>query len=73
MFGITENLVSTSRTGESLVKILRMIAKPGALFSGWTSALLCFSAASGFWLAGQSGKAIAWMILGLVEVTGVVA
>lgn len=55
------------------MKILRMIAKPGALFSGWTSALLCFSAASGFWLAGQRGKAMAWTVLGLIEVVAVIA
>ena len=52
--------------------ILKMIAKPGAWASGWTSAVLCFSAASGFWLAGQRGKASVWVVLGVVEVIAVV-
>jgi hypothetical protein len=54
------------------MNILRIIAKPGALVSGWTSAILCFSAASGFWLAGERGKAIAWTTIGLVEVVAIV-
>ena len=33
-----------------------MLSRPGALVSGWTSAILCFSAASGFWLAGETRK-----------------
>jgi hypothetical protein len=54
------------------MRILRMLSKPGALVSGWTSAALCFSAASGFWLAGERGKAIAWAVIGAVEVVAIV-
>ena len=42
------------------MRLLKILSKPGALVSGWTSAILCFSAASGFWLAGERGKAICW-------------
>jgi hypothetical protein len=54
------------------MNVLRIIAKPGAWASGWTSAILCFSAASGFWLAGEQKKAICWMVLGVIEVFAVV-
>jgi len=50
------------------MKILKMLSKPGALVSGWTIAILCFSAASGFWLAGERGRAIIWSVIGVVEV-----
>jgi hypothetical protein len=50
------------------MKILKMLSKPGALVSGWTSAILCFSVASGFWLAGERGRAIIWSVIGVVEV-----
>jgi len=51
--------------------LLKIIAKPGAWASGWTSAILCFSAASGFWLAAEHKKAIVWLVLGVVEVVAV--
>jgi hypothetical protein len=54
------------------MKLLKILSKPGALVSGWTSAILCFSAASGFWLAGERGKAICWIVLGAVEVLAIV-
>jgi hypothetical protein len=54
------------------MKILQMLSKPGALVSGWTSAILCFSAASGFWLAGERGRAICWTVIGVVEVVAIV-
>jgi len=54
------------------LKFLKTLAKPGAWASGWTSAILCFSAASGFWIAGQHKKSICWLVLGLVEVVAVV-
>jgi hypothetical protein len=53
------------------MKILEMISRPGALVSGWTSAILCFSAASGFWIAGERNRAIIWSVLGLAEVLAV--
>jgi hypothetical protein len=53
------------------MKFLEMISKPGALVSGWTSAILCFSAASGFWLAGARGKAACWLVIGIVEVIAI--
>ena len=52
--------------------ILKLLSKPAAWASGWTSAVLCFSAASGFWLAGQRGKAICWVALGVIEVVALV-
>jgi len=54
------------------MKLLKILSKPGAWVSGWTSAILCFSAASGFWLAGERGKAICWTVLGAVEVLAIV-
>lgn len=54
------------------MEILKMLSKPAAWASGWTSAILCFSAASGFWLAGQRGKAIVWVVLGVVEMVAIV-
>lgn len=54
------------------MNLLKIIAKPGAWASGWASAILCFSAASGFWLAGEHKKAIVWLVLGIVEVLAVV-
>ena len=53
------------------MKILQVLAKPAAWGSGWTSAVLCFSAASGYWLAGQRGKAIAWAAFGVAEVVAI--
>jgi hypothetical protein len=54
------------------MKTLKMIAKPGAWASGWTSAALCFSAATGFWLAGEHRRALCWVALGTVEVMAIV-
>ncbi|MDP9267320.1 MAG: hypothetical protein M3P27_03215 [Acidobacteriota bacterium] len=54
------------------MKILNMLSKPAAWASGWTSAILCFSAASGFWLAGQRGKAIWWVAFGVAEIVTIV-
>jgi hypothetical protein len=54
------------------MNILRIISKPAAWASGWTSAILCFSAASGFWLAGQRAKAIIWLILGVFEIAAII-
>jgi hypothetical protein len=54
------------------MRLLKMLSKPGALVSGWTSAVLCFSAASGFWLAGERGRAITWAVIGAVEVVAIV-
>ena len=53
------------------MKFLKMLSKPGALVSGWTSAILCFSAASGFWLAGERGRAIVWAVIGVIEVLAI--
>ena len=54
------------------MKFLEMISKPGALVSGWTSAILCFSAASGFWLAAERGRAICWAVIGTIEVVAII-
>ncbi len=53
------------------MKLLQMISKPTAWASGWTSAALCFSAASGYWLAEQRGRAICWVALGVIEVAAI--
>ena len=42
----------------------KMLSKPAAWASGWTSAALCFSAAMGYWLAGEHKRAICWGALG---------
>jgi hypothetical protein len=54
------------------MKILEILSKPAALTSGWTSAVLCFSAATGFWLAGEHRRAICWIVLGTAEVAAMV-
>jgi len=54
------------------MKLLEMLSKPAAWASGWSSAVLCFSAASGYWLAGERGRAICWVALGAVEVMALV-
>ena len=44
-------------------KMLQLLSKPTAWASGWTSAIsaiLCFSAASGYWLAGEHRRATCW-------------
>jgi hypothetical protein len=54
------------------MRILQVISKPAAWASGWTSAILCFSAATGYWLAGEQRRAICWTALGAVEVAAIV-
>jgi hypothetical protein len=54
------------------MRILKALSKPGAMVSGWTSAILCFSAASGFWLAGEHKRAIVWLALGVAEASAIV-
>jgi len=54
------------------MKLLKMLSKPAAWASGWSSAVLCFSAAAGYWLAGERRKAICWVALGAVEVAAIV-
>jgi hypothetical protein len=54
------------------MEILRMLSKPAAWASGWTSAALCFSAAMGYWLAGEHKRAICWGALGAVEVGAII-
>ena len=53
------------------MKIVQMLSKPAAWASGWTSASLCFSAATG-WLAGGRRRAICWAVLGAVEVGAII-
>ncbi len=55
------------------MNILKTIAKPAAWASGWTSAVLCFSAASGFWLSGEHRKTIFWIALGIAEIIAIVS
>jgi len=55
-----------------LMKLLKMLSKPAAWGSGWTSAILCFSAATGYWLAGERRRAICWIVLGTIEVGAIV-
>jgi hypothetical protein len=54
------------------MRALEMLSRPAGLVSGWTSAILCFSAATGFWLAGENRRAIVWVVLGTAEVAAVV-
>jgi hypothetical protein len=51
---------------------LKTLSKPAAWGSGWTGAFLCFSAATGYWLAGERGRAMVWIALGAVEVAAIV-
>jgi hypothetical protein len=51
---------------------LNTIAKWGAWGSGSVSAVLCFSAAAGFWVSRQHKKSICWIVLGIIEVLAVV-
>ena len=55
-------------TGE---KLLRVLSKPAAWASGWTSAILCFSAATGYWVAGEHRRALCWVVLGAVEIAAI--
>jgi len=52
-------------------KLLKMLSKPTAWASGWTSAVLCLSAASGYCLAEERGRAICWVALGMIEVAAI--
>ena len=54
------------------MKMLELLSKPAAWASGWTSAFLCFSAATGYWLAGEHRRAICWVALGAAEVAAIV-
>ena len=54
------------------MELLKMLSKPAAWASGWTSAILCFSAATGYWLAGEHRRAACWVALGAVEVAAIV-
>ena len=53
------------------MRFVKMLSKPAAWASGWTSAILCFSAATGYWLAGERRRAIFWVVLGAVEVAAI--
>jgi hypothetical protein len=53
------------------MRVLEMLSRPAGLVSGWTSAILSFSAATGFWLAGEHLRAIVWA-LGTPEVAAVI-
>ena len=55
-----------------LTEVLKMVSKPAAWGSGWTSSFLCFSAASGYWFAGEHRRALCWVALGMVEVAAIV-
>jgi hypothetical protein len=54
------------------MKLLKLLSKPTAWASGGTSAVLCFSAASGYWIAGEHRRAACWVVLGLLEVAAIV-
>jgi hypothetical protein len=50
------------------MKLLEILSKPAAMASGWTSSILCISAA----LAGEHRRAILWVVLGVAEVAAIV-
>lgn len=50
--------------------LLKTLSKPAAWGSGWTSAFVCFSAATGYWLAGERERALCWAALGVVAQSG---
>lgn len=54
------------------MRFLELVSKPAAWASGWSSAVLCFSAATGYWLAGEHRRAMCWVALGAVEVVAIV-
>lgn len=54
-----------------MAKLLQAVSKPAAWASGWTSAILCFSAATGYWLAGEHRRAVCWVVLGLAETAAI--
>jgi len=39
-----------------IMRIIKMLSKPAAWASGWTSAILCFSAAAGYLGAGKNAE-----------------
>jgi len=55
-----------------IMGLLKTLSKPAAWGSGWTSAILCFSAASGYWIAGEHKRSIIWIGLGAVEVMAII-
>jgi hypothetical protein len=55
------------------MKFLQMLSKPAAWGSGWTSSFLCFSAAIGYWFAGEHKKAACWILLGVAEIIAIIA
>jgi hypothetical protein len=61
-----------SKGKDNPMKFVQMLSKPAAWVSGWTSAVLCFSAATGFWLAGARSRAICWIALGAAEVLAII-
>ncbi len=65
-------LVSEQSFMSETAKLIRMLSKPAAWGSGWTSAILCLSAASGYWLAGERKRAIVWLALGVIEISAIV-
>jgi len=54
------------------LKFLQLLTKPAAWASGWTIAILCFSAATGYWLSGEQRRAMFWCVLGVVEILAIV-
>jgi hypothetical protein len=72
--GISLDVPSEGNTEEGMtaMNLLKMLSKPAAWASGWTSAILCFSAATGYWLANERRRAICWAVLGAVEVSAIV-
>lgn len=54
------------------MRFVELLSKPAAWASGWLSAVLCFSAATGYWLAGERRRAICWIALGAAEVAAIV-
>ena len=51
---------------------LHMLSKPAAWGSGWTSSFLCFSAALGYWFAGEHKRSMVWVALGMAEISAIV-
>ena len=52
--------------------LLKTLSKPAAWGSGWTRPFLCLSAGTGYWLAGERGRAMVWIALGAVEAAAIV-
>ena len=68
---IAEPACHPALTNDNPMKFLKMLSKPAAWVSGWSSAALCFSAATGYWLAGERGRALCWVALGAAEVIAI--